>query len=804
MPNSLVKVDFSGGVNLLRDPTDIGDNQAIEIKNFVPVRPGILSTRPASKISSYLGVYLSTGFPISILPIPFTDGWPDLLFATRDVLNGINTVLYAANEGSTSADASTDFGAVTAGKVCFVPFIDKIYIFGGYPSLISGKILSKSGGGGVVFSDFTFAGAGNSNIIPTVATTYKSGRFIYGNFGPGFEDCILFSDRNQPTAVGDNALAANGRFIRIGTTPNDKIVAIKEITQTSVGSPSQLAALILTANNNAFILTGEPSESGVAFSLGDLEISKIAYPCGCASADTFVQTPYGYIWAGSDDVWFFATGQLPVRIGTNIRPALERSPVGLKYKWHAAYFNGFYRLAIFGDGQGPDDDAPCKDQFWLDLRNGAPNSPDEAKWYGPQQYYWRPPIFEGTGSPITITETAGTYCLGLLERPGQQLQLYTLFTSFRTGFDKYMYSGVFDVSGGFDSLSDARVLEPSGTAIIEWAVLAPKLTGDMVWFNGYVWVAMNNGTTGAVGPIQNGLDGNVLWKLSGPQWFLATQEDSDSEGNSIHIDSSVLTKSYDFGEATRNKIFQGAEIDIYSAESGQLLWDLYLNNGHEVSLDNSLLLQNSQFIVNDGVLNTDRFSRNFQSLRMAPDDGYRFQGNSIQLSFRNDPAYIIQEGVNDTLVMGLIAHGGDALDENARAVPIPVGRYATLPDLLTAISTSFQTVFADIIGTNLTVTFSQEVFGSCSIYLAASTGSASIGLATTDNFDTALGLMPGVAQTTAIMLGFDGGTDVGAATIVGLNFVVPASTSPAHKVRIPSLQFSNIILKVRLVPRRPQ
>ena len=108
-----------------------------------------------------------------------------------------------------------------------------------------------------------------------------------------------------------------------------------------------------------------------------------------------VQTPYGILWCGTDDVWAFVIGQLPFRIGTKLNPAIRASALG-GYGWraNAAFYAGRYMLALptLAYNVGTSSIYDGFEQYWLELRNGMPPSYGDASWYGPQVYgsgYWQ-------------------------------------------------------------------------------------------------------------------------------------------------------------------------------------------------------------------------------------------------------------------------------------------------------------------------------------------------------------------------------------------------------------------------------
>jgi hypothetical protein len=142
--------------------------------------------------------------------------------------------------------------------------------------------------------------------------------------------------------------------------------------------------------------------------------------CGCAAPETFARSATsGYLWAGPEDVWLYEPGAAQPRpIGTNIRPALKYGPKAMLYRWDGKYdpTDGHYKLAIPGENQSPGDSDPMQDQWWLDLREGAPQTAAAAQWYGPQQF------ISVVDSSLT-TET-GTYCMAVDTKIGHANILY--------------------------------------------------------------------------------------------------------------------------------------------------------------------------------------------------------------------------------------------------------------------------------------------------------------------------------------------------------------------------------------------
>jgi hypothetical protein len=227
------------------------------------------------------------------------------------------------------------------------------------------------------------------------------------------------SNDYDPQTVGNSVLSS--RAFQVGGRDGDQITGGVEVLLTAVGSPAQ-SALLIFREYSTYMLTGELDQTTGGDT--DLEVNRISFDCGCSSQSTIVSTPHGTIWAGPDDVWIFRAGQVPQRIGGNIRAALQQTPVNYRFLWHATYHDGFYRLALFGEQNQPSSlSSMCDSHYWLDLRDGVPNTSDEAKWYGPQVYEnIGSSVADGNDVPGTRSFVQGTL-VNLPQRP-YALRLY--------------------------------------------------------------------------------------------------------------------------------------------------------------------------------------------------------------------------------------------------------------------------------------------------------------------------------------------------------------------------------------------
>lgn len=408
VPNSRVVVGLpmTGGINRFNSMQDIRDDEAVTLKNLFPEEVGELQTRPAMEIQGAASLPVD-GFPIAMQFLP-VNAPAAFVIHSRKATEHTHMSAYEEAGGNVGPLATADLGVNTQYVPAFIAYQGRAYGFGGLGASSVGKILQRTSGGGVEIADFIFSSSGNETLRPTAVGVFRE-RFVFMNFGPGYESTIVFADPFQPTVIGANALASNGRNFPVSPDDGDRIVAGVELLQT--GTTVLQATFLVLKEFSAYLLTGDALTSTEVYGTDPdtIAINKMPVNCGCSAPATVCTTPFGVIWAGPDDVWFFPEGQLPYRVGTKIRPALEATPANVRYRWHAAYDRGFYKLAVFTDGAGPTDDDACGEQYWLDLRSGPPRNWQEAKWFGPEIHTFN----KGLGS----TSVLGTHCLAIDTRP---------------------------------------------------------------------------------------------------------------------------------------------------------------------------------------------------------------------------------------------------------------------------------------------------------------------------------------------------------------------------------------------------
>lgn len=605
------------GVNLLIDPRRISEDELVLAKNIFPVSPEILSHRgsmqpfgcmvanPTDGVNPYL--------PVNSY-IPPLAGTYAVVWASRNVAAGQNTVIWAGNpQPLGAATSSTLPGVVTTRKPGFCSFIHQVFVALGDPYNAHAG-LKITAGGIAVFNFLDAAGStltpvGASAKAPQVMSPYRD-MMTYANFGAGFESYLLISDglsssstvssANRPYTVAPTGGGLFSRALQVGgQRDTDAIVAMKEVMLTAVGGPPQSGLLILK-ERTAYLLTGTPNPSTDTTDLpsGTVQIVQVAYNCGCSSPETVVTTPYGTIWAGQDDVWLFQYGQAPIRVGSKIRSVLQRTPAAFRYRWHAGYFNGIYRLAL-DSSSSVNDDSPCGEQWWLDLRYGPPTGGPEVQPHE-DAMWWGPMVFKFITAKSGATQT-GTRNMCQEDRND--------FTS------PYLMG----IEFGFDDLSGTKTDDvmlvyydnPNGRdESSQQAASAVGTTPTPNSLNDFDWAVQPAGT---------------------------------------EIAGDIITKEYDLGDPRAQKLIQGVEASI-NVTDNVIITVNYFQDTIVAATDLHQIGGLDQLVDVDNSAGSIIVSRKMQGVQSFP--AARVIGTTFQLEIQDyqfGGVYIVK-GVNDSLV----------------------------------------------------------------------------------------------------------------------------------------------------------
>jgi hypothetical protein len=672
-----LRVRFSGGVNLNEDPAQVRDDQVVLAKNLLPKLGGsLLATRGAMKWSRDLVTPQCAFIPLRAVFSPFG---PEIVFAFYEP-TGNYLAFGSATDGVMGSYLQVSGPGVRNQPFSLVQRMGETYLFTGYGNGF--RVRVDPGPSGFALETFAFNGTGNAGFSPAGAAVIRD-RMLYWS-----GRSVVWSDRNNPLTIGD--FASELREIEVVTSGFGNITHAQEVNTTASGSPVQSVAAVWTADA-MYMLLGEPAETdSLDDVLGSLQVNKLTVAAGCVSGATVVETPYGTLWAGQDDVWFMPFGSLPYRVGTNIRPALLNTPVGLRYRWHATYENGVYRLAVDGVGQGPTEISGCQDHWLLDMRKGPPQNADSAVWWGPHSY-----------APAGSTDVGpGTWCF--LRQPDTQLvfclQPYTVDVASRRGIAVC----TLDATQGRDESVPNYPPNPpqNATEYFVGDIVVPyDATFGVVgaWF---VWKVSavdglgpnGGGVTGILPQFNDGTTISII--SSGVQFQAMTDPLNPGFPGAVYVPTSaqsgneivpeLVTKEI-VGDPMVDKLYTGAELGYWVSDLGELSYraitdvDEYTRTVYP-SGDNTSTSR----------LNSVRGQRVWNSRLLIPNPvNSRYHAKSLQLRLTQTTNFVIDSS-NDIVAVMMVS------SVNSASIAVPRGTYADIDTLVSAIQTAIGGVFGNL------------------------------------------------------------------------------------------------------------
>ena len=794
-----VKVPMTGGVNLFVDPASIRDDQVVLAKNLAPVKPGIIGTRPALQWARDVRrLPASTPYiPVRCMASPIG---PEFAVAWWVDGVGSTSLLLIDTDGVSGSVVGIGLSDSPI-PVSMVQWDGDTYAFTGQTT--GARAVFATNPEGYLVEAIAFEGTGNEDFKPKGAAVIRD-RFVYWGFDDGAGGrAVLFADRGFPLRIGDAAVASS-RYVPVAGIAQSGITHCAELNASAAGSPNQSVVAVWTVDN-MWTLLGEPGETGDTDPLGTLQQSLMTMNAGCVSGATVVQTPYGAIWTGPDDVWFMPFGSLPIRIGTNIRPALLNTPPNLKWKWHAAYDSDTaqYRLALFGPGSGPDEYSACDHHWILDLSKGAPRSADEAVWWGPQVYV----------QPDTDGRFKGTHCLLTKTGDDGDREMYGVCwyqVDPRNGAD---LAGISLVTLSAD---DSRDCSAPMRERIPFSQVAEYFVGDVIvpydedpgTSDPRVWTVTavdglgpnGGGVTAASTPQFN--DGVSFSIVSGGVTFASDLGTADFLPRSLQsvneIIAQLLTKEY-AGDAMVDKLIDGAELGYWTNQMHRLsyrsLTDIDDNarvirsSGDETGVAGFL----SSGLPNPGDM---RGQRIWKTRLLTPTPGSRSTAKSVQMMITQDTVFVVDE-TNDVVVVS------EGLGVKTVASVVH-GEY-THAQLMQAVVTALDTAV------DAGWEFSTDTIGPESInhIRQTRTGDTQIWFADTSALDAVTKEQTDKCSRLFSMLGFDT-NNATFSSGVGTGYLnLPVSTwvsasSSAETTRTARIQLSGLNLRVREFRRRPE
>jgi hypothetical protein len=719
-------IPLTGGVNTFQDPTTIEDNQLQRALNFsarTSGRPGtrlalqsvrevIPDYRPwdSRRYNSFFAAadsyyqWAANWRPMKFLFAPQSDElvWIAQAVGTRTIThtnadNTHNVITVNAGDAILQSSGGVQdtgsqgqyaqyLGSLTRCPSLFV-FNGIVYAFGGTNG--GHKIVRYPGASEVLDWAYTPVSWNTPQapaFIPDGAAVIRD-RVLYYK-GP----LTFWSDKGDPEQIFGNSMTDG--YIPVASEELEDITAAAEISTSADGSPVQSVAAVWT-RNHCYMLLGEPLQTGDDLTtqsiFGSLQINRLNVEAGCISQSTVTRTPYGTFWVGADDVWFMPFGSLPIRVGTNIRDRIRAIPPGLGWRICAEYSDGFYRIALMGEGNGPSAFSPLDEMWWLDLNQGPPQSAESAKWWGPHQFT------NGDAPDVDTYSTplSGIWALARDQRAGSDGALYALQPYTMQGGNFASIYGMtlcsFSSYAGRDCGAPQKILrrwQPS-TQYYEGDEITPPASTSAFDLRMPTWVCSIAGVSGLGEPNWIASNAQQIFEASGLQWrpiyfdgalpLNAHRPPSDQLGTDIQW--RMTSKEYTLGDPAVEKLLDGADL-VYVGDGPSSV--TYSTNPDQTSNTRTLPTSGTPLDQNTGTLASNQ-NRKYRRLLTAPATA-RFNAITATMDIQHLTGFTIIAGLNDTLYIRLRAGFAGALTQYT--ITITPGYYQNLYYLAQAVRAS--------------------------------------------------------------------------------------------------------------------
>lgn len=695
------KLPLAGSVDLFGKPFTIADDKLRQLRNLIHDNEGNLIRRGcldyfrdlANVDPSSPGTTAIVGTTSRPLWMEFSSAAGLLLFASS---NGSQFDLGISVDGAALGGLYAAQLLTTVPNVlpAVVGFAGSAYVFWGPNPFGACLVLAPGTLESLGVAEYSsFEGTGNATVAPHLATEVN-GRAWYGNFGNGddLESSVLVSDRYEPLVIGDDALS-NRQFI-VGGGDGDQLTAIHPVMTQAAGSPASTLVLLFKTNS-LFIAQGEPTETDDPDYFGTLAISRVPSNCGCIAKGTIADTPWGTIWCGVDDVWFLPFGSVPIPIGKAIRPILKAQPPGERFRCHAVYHDGFYRLALFSAGQGPGTLDPLGEQWWLALRDGPPSSWQEARWNGPMVFN----VASALASAREVDGTAqGTYYMATDPRAGGDRALYGIhqgkvaneeFINVKTGpvLCAYDVANTRDVGGRYRSVLRRWTANTAYEIGEELVVFGASLLHPSVV------VVTTAGTSGATEPAWTAT-GHVSEGPSAPQlrWGVSGYVLTPMDTFGAEASVALTTKEMSLGERTLDKLWQGLEVNVLLGAPERLQLTQLVDTGRTTDTITKDIGRDGGFVLGEDFLppaESIPFSEDYKSVAILSDESTLTVGKVAQLTLEELPGIVLDDPTFYVAV-GLVQY----------SVTLGASYYASALDLVSAVADALHTdpVLGPLIG----------------------------------------------------------------------------------------------------------
>lgn len=320
------KADFRGGVNLEASPYFLGETEARDLRNVVPLVRGAFRKRDGTVTLATLGATLTSLFAAL---------GPDLLVAAG------GTVLYSITPTGVSATIKT--GMTNGARWSFVQ-------------------APASGGQGPIYGvNGTDAQQWDGIAASTSAWTAAAGTFPAGAKYLAYAGRRVFAAGMASFAgvkdPGSTVVASNLGDPR--DWPANMVVEL---------DPGDGEAIAAVGTIGPYVLVAKPSKLWLIYDLDTLANRPLGKNVGCVAHRSMVETPAGTFFLGKDAVYRTDGSAAKAITAGRLTPLVTAIPAGVRQLAAGGWWNNHYYLSLPTSGSVNDltvDYDVVHDSFWL-------------------------------------------------------------------------------------------------------------------------------------------------------------------------------------------------------------------------------------------------------------------------------------------------------------------------------------------------------------------------------------------------------------------------------------------------------
>lgn len=396
MPRGSLVIKNFAGVDLSVHPRELADDKLAWSENAYQVQPGEVGFRPQTEIleNGYILDKEPTNVALAFWDDPASGKHFRFIWIDADGASLRGHCTLDIIQGGGSFVTVEQF--LASGRPCFLRWRERLYVFPGWskPGIVITGLDDQQTHGLAVSDIGTNWG---TKLRPRTVWLYREHFLLAGMDSPD-ESTVWPCEYNDP-----DTLLASTKSWYLGRGDGDQIIHGIEVPVYG-GSQVIEPYCVVWKRRSTWMIQGAPPTGATSGSISVIPINRYE---GCVAKETVAVTEHGVIWCSGKNVWLMPPGEKPVPIGREIAPYISKLSPNAPHAWHAAYFNGIYRLTVPShreaaplsqavgsapEGHGSEFTALHRypggfsptEQWWCDLREYVkPETPGKVTWWGP-------------------------------------------------------------------------------------------------------------------------------------------------------------------------------------------------------------------------------------------------------------------------------------------------------------------------------------------------------------------------------------------------------------------------------------